>query len=162
LTFPALCEHLPESAVPLMQNLTEMESALKTVKIIRLALLASVVLYGLVGELAAKAAAGPANVTVFNALSLVAIVMIGIIVVLRRTLVLPAQTLLSSQAANVDALNRWRAGYIATYAICEAVALCGLVLRFLGFSLQQVAPFYVAGLALMLFFSPRLPSRKLT
>jgi hypothetical protein len=33
----------------------------------------------------------------------------------------------------------------------------GLVLRLIGFSLSQVASFYIAGFILLLFFGPRRP-----
>jgi F0F1-type ATP synthase membrane subunit c/vacuolar-type H+-ATPase subunit K len=39
--------------------------------------------------------------------------------------------------------------------MCETLALFGFVLRFMGFTLSEVAPFYVVGFALMLLFGPR-------
>lgn len=139
-----------------------MESAVKLVKILRAGMLVSIALYGLVGELVAKPANQPRNIAVFNALTLLAVVMVAVIVVVRRSLVLRAEEALSSAPGDAAALNRWRGGYIVTYAICEAIALFGLVLRILGFTIAQVAPFYVAGIVLMLFFNPRLPSRELS
>ena len=56
-------------------------------------------------------------------------------------------------------LNHWRAGYVATYALCEILALFGLVLRFRGSELQQSALFYVGGFVLIAFFGPRLPAK---
>jgi hypothetical protein len=44
-----------------------------------------------------------------------------------------------------------------TYALSEAIAIFGLVLRLIGFSLSQVAYFYIAGFILLLFFGPRRP-----
>jgi hypothetical protein len=46
---------------------------------------------------------------------------------------------------------------LETYTLCEALALLGLVLRFLGFSFQQSLPFYIASFVLLLFFGPREP-----
>jgi hypothetical protein len=55
-------------------------------------------------------------------------------------------------------LYLWRLGQIATFAISETVAMFGFTLRILGFSFPLVAPFYLAGIVLLLFFSPRPPS----
>jgi hypothetical protein len=35
------------------------------------------------------------------------------------------------------------------------------MLRFLGFTLGQVAPFYVAGIGLLLYFNPRAPVNRM-
>jgi hypothetical protein len=56
-------------------------------------------------------------------------------------------------------LNHWKSGYITTYALCEALALFGLILRFMGCSFQQSLPFYVGGFVLLSFFGPREPAR---
>jgi hypothetical protein len=47
-----------------------------------------------------------------------------------------------------------------TYALSEAIAIFGLVLRLIGFSLSQVWSFYIAGIILLLFFGPRRPVRE--
>jgi hypothetical protein len=41
--------------------------------------------------------------------------------------------------------------------LSESIAIFGLVLRILGFSLSQVASFYISGFILLLFFGPRRP-----
>jgi len=74
------------------------------------------------------------------------------------TLILQSEATLRTGATDVGTLNRWRSGYIVTYALSESLALFGLILRFMGFNLVQVAPFYLAGFILMLFFGPRQPS----
>jgi hypothetical protein len=139
-----------------------MDSALKVVQTIRIAMLASIVLYVFVGELAARPRMNSPSVLIFYALTFVSITMVGIITVIRRTLTFPAQTTLAAQAADAAALNRWRGGYIASYAIAEAIALYGLVLRFLGFTLSQVAPFYIAAFMLLLLLTANRPSAELS
>jgi hypothetical protein len=42
--------------------------------------------------------------------------------------------------------------------LCEALALLGLVLRFMGFRFEQSLPFYVGGFILLFFFGPREPA----
>jgi len=48
-------------------------------------------------------------------------------------------------------------GSIPTYALSESIALFGLILRLIGFSLSQVWSFYIAAFILLLFFRPRRP-----
>ena len=84
--------------------------------------------------------------------------MIAATLVVRRVLVKPAESTLAANPENAAALHRWRTGYIATYALSEAVVLYGVVLRFMGLSFSQVIPFFVAGFVLTLFFAPRRPT----
>jgi len=137
-----------------------MEPSLKLIKIIRAALMAAIILYGLVGEiLAQKALATPRSASgIYFAITLCAITLVGVIVAVRRLWVLPAEVMLAAQPLDVAPLMRWRAGYIATYAVSEAIALLGFVLRILGFTLSAVIPFYLVALILMMFFGPRRPA----
>lgn len=130
-----------------------MESTGKLLRAIQFAMLASVVLYVFVGEQVSVSSV--ANPMLFYALSFGAITTVGVMLVMRRTLVLPSEVALRSRPDDTASLNRWRVGYVITYALSEAVALFGLVLRITGFTLSQVAPFYIAGFILLAFFSPR-------
>jgi F0F1-type ATP synthase membrane subunit c/vacuolar-type H+-ATPase subunit K len=144
-----------------------MQSAVRIVQLIRLAMLVSVVFYA--GVATSFAPHGSrVNTSVFYVLTALAAFMVVGVLMVRRLFVAPAEALLASQIENTESqpknaavAQRWQVGYILTYVFCEAIALYGLVLQFLGFSLSQVAPFYVASIALMLFFSPRPPSREL-
>ena len=135
---------------------TQMESAIKVVRAVQIAFLVSVVLYVAVGERVGSIERLNEPV-LFYVLSLVTIIIVGVILVVRRTLVLQSAAALASRPRDAATLNRWRAGHIMTYALAEAVALFGLVLRFIGFTLSQVWSFYIAGFILLLFFGPRLP-----
>jgi hypothetical protein len=66
-----------------------------------------------------------------------------------------AESMLAKNRENPAGLYRWRVSYMATYALSEAVVLYGVVLRFMGLEFTQVAPFFIAGFILMLFFGPR-------
>ena len=103
----------------------------------------------------------PTNVVFYYAMTFMAIAMIAAIFILHRIMVTGAEQTLGQNADDFASLYRWRAGYIVTYALCEAIALYGFVLRFVGFSLSQVAPFYLAGFVLILFFGPRRPSTEI-
>lgn len=133
-----------------------MESAIKVVRAVQIAFLVSVVLYVAVGEKVGSIERLNEPV-LFYVLSLVTIIIVGVILVVRRTLVLQSAAALASRPHDAATLNRWRAGHIMTYALAEAIAFFGLLLRFIGFTLSQVWSFYIAGFILLLFFGPRLP-----
>jgi hypothetical protein len=133
-----------------------MENAIKIVRVIQIAMLLSVGMFVLAGEVVGSIPK-LSNPTLFYALSLATITIVGVILVVRRTLVLQSAVTLAVRPNDVATLNRWRAGYVMTYALSEAIAMFGLVLRLIGFSLSQVASFYIAGFILLLFFGPRRP-----
>jgi hypothetical protein len=137
-----------------------MDSAVRVLRIIQIAMLVSVALYVFVGE--RIPVGGKPDPALFYVLSLVSITVVGIILVVRRTLVLQSEEMLKSKSTDVATIKRWRSGYIATYALAQSLGLFGFVLRFMGFKLGQVAPFYLGGFILMLFFSPRRPSTQLS
>lgn len=136
-----------------------MESAIKVVRAIQIGLLVSVVLYVVVGE---RVGSVPRlnDPVVFYVLSLATITIVGVILVVRRTLVLQSAAALAARPNDLATLSRWRAGHIMTYALSEAIAIFGFVLRIMGFTLSQVAYFYIAGFILLLFFGPRRPVRQ--
>jgi hypothetical protein len=132
-----------------------MEPQRKAVQILRIALLVSVALYLIIGERLTPNPAPLPNRNLYFVLTLVALTIVGMIYAVWRLFVLRSESVLAGQPDNPTALKRWRTGYIFTYALCESVVLFGFVLRFMGFTLSEVGPFYVVGFALMLLFSPR-------
>ncbi len=133
-----------------------MESSLRQMNIIKMAMLASIVLYAIVAE-----RISPANHHVvdsfFFAIAVMAVLMAIMCFGLRRILVEPAEQILQREPENKAALQRWRGGLMPVMAVSEAVALFGFVLRFQGAPLLRVAPFYVVGAVLMLLLGPRRP-----
>ena len=137
-----------------------MPAAAKIVRLIQIVMLVSIVIYVFIGERLAPTPQPAPDPTVFYVLSLASITIIGVILVVRRTLVLQSANALRGRPSDAATLRRWQAGHIATYALSETLALFALLLRFLGFNLSQVAPLYLAGFILILFFGPRQPSRE--
>jgi hypothetical protein len=137
------------------------EHAIKIVRIIQIAMLLSVLLLVVGGEVVGSIPRF-SNPTLFYALSLATITIVGVILVVRRTLVLQSANMLAARPNDVATLSRWRAGYVMTYALSETIAIFGLLLRVIGFSLTQVASFYIAGFILLLFFGPRRPVSQAT
>ncbi len=133
-----------------------MNTSLRLLRIVWAALLVSIILYIAIGERVARRSV--IDPVVFRAIAVVAVVTVAMIFIVRRVVVLRALAKLAGSPEDAPALLRWRGGYIATFALCEAVALYGFVLRMQGFTLSQVAPFYISGVVLMLYFGPRRPA----
>lgn len=133
-----------------------MPKALRTLRVVQWSMLASILVYAALGE-----AVGPklraVDPTLNYLFSTLGVAIVGIIFVIRRTLVLRAAQSLARQPDDGISLNHWTTGYMATYALCEALALFGLVLRFLGCNFQQCLPFYIGGFVLLFFFRAQQP-----
>jgi hypothetical protein len=133
-----------------------MRGTIRTLRAVQWAMLGSIFLYAVVGEVLGSGARAvdPSLSYVFTTAG---VAIVGIIFVVRRTLVLRSAESLASHPDDSLTLSHWKSGYVATYALCEALALFGLVLRFMGFNLQQSLPFYIGGFVLLSFFGPREP-----
>jgi hypothetical protein len=133
-----------------------MARSIKTLRTVQWAMLFSILLYIGVGEIL-----GPrirhVEPALSGVLSTLAVGIVGTIFVVRRTLVFRAASTLATQPDDSICLNQWKTGYITTYALCEALALFGLVLRFRGSELPQSLLFYIGGFVLLFFFRPRQP-----
>jgi len=133
-----------------------MDTAFRGIQIIRMAMLGSIVLYLVLVQMLPSAI--KPNPIIFFVLTGVAVTMVMMAFFMRRILVVRHEATLASQPNDMKALNTWRSGYIVTYALCEAIAIYGLLLHLLGFSLSMVLPFLLAGFVLILYFAPRRPS----
>jgi hypothetical protein len=134
-----------------------MQGTLRTLRTIQWAMLGSILLYAVVGELLASSAR-TANPSLSYFFTTAAVAIVGAIFVVRRTLVLRSAESLLSHPDDSLTLNHWKSGYIATYALCEALALFGLVLRLTGSNFQQSLTYYIGGFVLLFFFGPRQPA----
>jgi hypothetical protein len=131
--------------------------AVRLVRQIQIAMLISIVLFAVAGErLARPLPRDPAD-TLFHALSLISISIVGATMVVRRTLVIPSEAVLKDRFDDGLALERWRTGYLFLYGLCELLGLFGLILRMAGFPLANVWGFYLGAFLLLLLYSPRRP-----
>ncbi|HKS74545.1 MAG TPA: hypothetical protein VJQ82_15180 [Terriglobales bacterium] len=135
-----------------------MESVTKTLRILQLAMLVSIIVYLAIVVILVPHPSEMPNPMILIAITFIAIVDIGVILLMRRFTVSRADAVLREHPDDVGALMRWRSGYIMTYTMGEAIALFGLVLRFIGFTLAQAVPFFLAGFIVILYFGPRRPS----
>jgi F0F1-type ATP synthase membrane subunit c/vacuolar-type H+-ATPase subunit K len=133
-----------------------MNSSVKYVRTIHTLLLCSIALYVLVGEEVVRTHPRVApGASMYYIFTIAGVAMVLSTFAVRMLLVKKAEAGLARDPANPALLHRWRGGYIVSYAFSEIVAVFGFVLRLLGFSLSQVASFYVAGLLLLVFMRPR-------
>ena len=133
-----------------------MSNALKILRVTQWAMLLSIVLYAVIGELVGSHW-GQVDAALSYIFSTLSVGIVGTIFVVRRTLVQRAASSLASHPDDMLSLNHWKTGYFATYALCEALALFGLILRFRGSPMQQSMLFYVGGFVLLFFFRPNAP-----
>ncbi|MGO8796426.1 MAG: hypothetical protein ACLQLC_16515 [Candidatus Sulfotelmatobacter sp.] len=128
----------------------------RTLRIVQWMLLASVVFCVVAGELLGSGARAidPSLSYIFTTAG---VALVGIIFVVRRTLVLRSAETLGAHPDDAITLRHWKSGCLTTYALCEILALFGWVLRLLGCSFQQSVPFYIGGFLLLFFFKPQLP-----
>jgi|SRR5579864_92977 len=131
------------------------ETSLRQLRIIHATMLISIVLYAFI-SLRAPLRPAPQPVVLYG-VAAVCVADLGVILVLRSKL-LPHQRPISSSEPDPKILvANWRSACIVTWALCEAIALFGLVLRYMGFAMREAALFFVAGFLLMLLFAPRRP-----
>lgn len=131
-----------------------MEATRKFIQTVRSILAGAIVMYVFV-VLRLPSSATPKPI-VFKAVTLLAVSITILIFVLRRLQVSPAEAILRTQPEDAKALARLRLGYLVIYTLSLSIALYGVVLHFLGFSGSQVAPFFIAGFALILFYGPKV------
>jgi predicted Co/Zn/Cd cation transporter (cation efflux family) len=125
-------------------------------RIVQWTMLGSILLYVVIGEVLGTGgrAVDPSLSYVFSTAS---VAIVGVIFVVRRTLVLRSAEALAAHPDDALTLRHWKSGYLATYALCDALALFGLAQRLLGFTLQQSLLYYIGGFVLLFFFGPKDP-----
>lgn len=134
-----------------------MRRTLRTLRTVQWIMLCSIVLCAVVGELL-RSRARVSDPSLNYVFTTAGVALVGIIFVVRRTLVFrPAESLAAHPDDGVT-LSQWKSGYVSTYALCEALASLGLILRFLGNSFQQSLPYYLGGFVLLFFFGPKSPT----
>lgn len=132
------------------------EDKLRTLRVIHAALLLSCLIYAYIGEVAGPEESKDMKLFLM-AFGFLGATNLGIAMLLRPRFVGAAEEILRRSPDDATALQRWMTGHFVLYAMCESVALFGLVLRILGATLVQVLPFYGAAVLLMLVWVPRRP-----
>jgi hypothetical protein len=135
-----------------------MPGTLRTLRAVQWTMLGSIVVCAVIGEVLGPSVRGM-DPTLSYVFSTAAVAVVGVIFVVRRTLVLRSAEGLAAHPDDPTILGHWKSGYFATYALCECLALFGLAQRLLGFNFQQSLLYYIGGFVLLFFFGPREPVR---
>ncbi len=78
---------------------------------------------------------------------------------LRRKLMQGSLKALQDNPLDSKAVKQWQTAQLVSISLAEAPVVCGWVLQFfLGAMIEQAAPFYAAGLFLLLLWTPRMPT----
>jgi hypothetical protein len=101
------------------ENIYQMSKALRTLRAVQWSMLASILVYTVLGELVGPRSRGvdPGLSYLFSTL---AVGIVGAIFVVRRTLVQRAAASLAADPDDSLSLGHWSTGYFVTYALCEA------------------------------------------
>jgi hypothetical protein len=125
-------------------------------KTLQLAIIAMTIFYVLLGELLRR--------NTIRDVSRMLPIIIGAAVVeslaaiyFKRVKLAQLEEILKRDAEDRTALIAARKWYVVALAFCAGVALYGFALRIMGATFWLAAVFYVAGIALALYCSPRKP-----
>ncbi|MGE5187014.1 MAG: hypothetical protein ACM31C_33415 [Acidobacteriota bacterium] len=152
--------------------MAKLRVAWRGVRILHTSLIASLAIYAGIVAIVTQQPQKKADVfttdpqlvlTIFGALSLV--VLAGVIPILRRKMLPERDRVGDGHTVDLDTeidptikgvLLRLQPAFVATWALCEAVATFGLVLGFLYWDLRYYLPFGGVALVAMIFFAPRV------
>ncbi len=134
----------------------EVFAAVRTARIIHAMFLACIFLYAMAGE--ATGPAQPRDISLFRIVfGAVGASTLGGAIVLRQLLLGKALLALRERPGDGAEQISWLGVHLLGFVLMETLGLFGLALRFLGGTLYDAAPFYVAAVAGLLVFTPRIP-----
>ena len=97
------------------------------------------------------------NSTLYFILAVVAAAFAGTTFLVRQNVVASYAEALRTQPDDPATLFRWFSAHFVIFALAEAVALFGFLVRVMGATAAQAAPFYAGGIILLLLFTPQKP-----
>jgi F0F1-type ATP synthase membrane subunit c/vacuolar-type H+-ATPase subunit K len=137
--------------------MSEMKPKLKKLRLIQLAMIAVIPIFGWVAEFGRGRGSRDWNLGHWFVTGLALWSAFGGFR-LRHRLLLRSEQAAAKDASNPKALKQWEAGNLIGLASAESVVLWGLVVRMvLGGALWQASFFYAVGLLLLLLWTPRMP-----
>jgi len=141
------------------QASADSQALFRLLRVTYAAMFASVGAYWLVGEMLVGQIETSAPASVVRVLQAAAAVTVLLVLVLRFQRI-AALSATAPPPATAALLARLRVLYLVCFALAEAVALYGLVLRFLGASRADVTLFFLAAAVLFLLCYPRPPTAR--
>jgi hypothetical protein len=134
-----------------------MAQHLRTLRIVHAAMLFATFVYVWLPEAVKRDTGENLSNAFYLAFAVIAATCAGGTFIVRQMMIAPISEHLRAHPEDRSAVFRCFAGNVVVFALCEAIALVGLALRFGGASLKQSAPFYAAGIVLLVLFFPRRP-----
>jgi hypothetical protein len=111
--------------------------------------------YAIAGEMVQRPPNG-ASLVFMKGFAVLAIVEIVLALVIRKKMLPKTIEVLRHNPGDRAAIGRWQTANIYSFVIAVSVGLYGYALRFTGGSREMAAPFFVAGVILMILWRPRL------
>ena len=134
------------------------QGTLRILRTIHGALIVSIFLYGLMPRLiAAPRNPQPPDKTLLAMFDALALGVIGLGFFLRSKWITAAYATLRAKPDDAASLAQWRKGAVVSAALGESVVLYGVVIYLIGGEAKQAAPFFAAGLIVMLLWWPKRP-----
>jgi F0F1-type ATP synthase membrane subunit c/vacuolar-type H+-ATPase subunit K len=138
--------------------MNEIKSKLRKVRLIQVALIAAIAIFGWVAEFDRRPGG---NDWTFRHWLVTGLALWGASAGfrLRHRLIILSEGLLAQDPSNPKGLKKWEAGNVISLGVAESVAMWGLIVRMvLGGALWQASLFYLASLLLLLLWTPRMPT----
>jgi hypothetical protein len=135
--------------------LTPIESALRSARILHVCFLVAAGLYLLVLFQLRPMERSVDSLLVY-ALGFLSLLVVGTGFFLRGRMVVETAARLSINPQDATSLKQWRSGQIVSFAFAESVVLYGFVLKFLGASWNIAGVFFIAGILLLVAWTPKL------
>jgi F0F1-type ATP synthase membrane subunit c/vacuolar-type H+-ATPase subunit K len=136
--------------------MTQGEKALRWGRILHAAFLLASIAYVLLPVALIKTQTSDVDSVFVAAISVIAIATLIAAAFFRRRTLAPAAEALGTNPDDAEAAARWRRGLILSFVFCETAILFGLMLRVMGTSWNICGPFYIAGILLLLAWTPKL------
>ena len=136
---------------------TTTTATLRQMQIIHGALIVSIFLYVIVCWEVGASHPQPMDRTLLTSLAIIAIGAIVAGFFLRSRWIGAAYETLRARPDDPISLALWRKGAVISAALGESVALYGVVIYLTSGNAKQAAPFFVAGLFVMLMWWPKQP-----
>jgi hypothetical protein len=134
-----------------------LDDSVRSARVLHIVFAMSIPIFAGIAELTGTRAEPDVSV-IFPVLLVVAAADAVAVFFFQSRLISPAAEGLRLRPDDAAQISRWMMGQIVSFALCEAIGLFGFVLRFLGGTLGQAAPFYVLSFFLLVPLYPRSPA----
>lgn len=131
-----------------------LEEVMRVLRFLHMVFIMSVIAFIAVGEFVPLPRNTEMDIMV-PLFGLVAIADLGLGFFLRKNTLDQAREILQRDRDNKEAVESWRRGHFLGFVFAETIVFFGLAIRLLTGNLQYAIPFYIAGLAALIFWMPR-------